>query len=99
MIALSIATAGIYAAVGTFWTLPTAILTGTGAAAGLALVNSLGNLGGLLGPTVIGLTKEATGTFASAMLFLAAALAFGGVIALLFGASAGKHRAIRKSAQ
>lgn len=47
MVSLTFATAGIYAAVGTFWTFPTAILTGTGAAAGLALVNSVGNLGGL----------------------------------------------------
>jgi len=99
MVALTFATAGIYAAVGTFWTFPTAILTGTGAAVGLALVNSVGNLGGLLGPTVIGISKEATGMFASAMLFLAAALAFGGMIALLFGASTRKHSAFRKSPQ
>jgi MFS transporter, ACS family, tartrate transporter len=46
MLALTLATVGIYAAVSTFWSLPTAILTGTGAAAGLALVNSVGNLGG-----------------------------------------------------
>ncbi len=50
MVALTLATLGIYAAIGTFWSLPTAILTGTGAAAGLALVNSIGNLGGLVGP-------------------------------------------------
>ena len=98
MVALTLATAGIYAAVATFWSLPTAILTGTGAAAGLALVNALGNLGGLLGPTVIGLTKEATGTFASAMLFLAAALALGAVIALLFDDRSGTRRSFSKSA-
>jgi len=45
MVALTLAAVGIYAAVSTFWSLPTAILTGTGAAAGLALVNSVGNLG------------------------------------------------------
>ena len=47
MLALSLATLGIYAAIGTFWSLPTSILTGTGAAAGLALINSIGNRGGL----------------------------------------------------
>ena len=57
--------------IGTFWSLPTAILTGTGAAAGLALVNATGNLGGLAGPTVMGVMKEATGTFTSGLLFLA----------------------------
>ena len=50
MVALTLATLGIYCAIGTFWSLPTAILTGTGAAAGLALVNAVGNLGGLAGP-------------------------------------------------
>lgn len=38
MVALTVATAGTYAAIGTFWSLPTSILTGTGAAAGLALI-------------------------------------------------------------
>ena len=47
ILALTLATAGTYAAIGTFWSLPTSILTGTGAAAGLALINSLGNSGGL----------------------------------------------------
>ncbi len=85
MAALTLATIGIYAAIGTFWSLPTAILTGTGAAAGLALVNATGNLGGLAGPTIMGVMKEATGTFTSGLLFLAGALALGGLIALLFG--------------
>ena len=39
-----------YAALPTFWTLPTAFLTGTAAAGGIALVNSIGNLGGFIGP-------------------------------------------------
>jgi ACS family tartrate transporter-like MFS transporter len=49
MIALSLATLGIFAAMGPFWSLPPAILTGTGAAAGFALINSIGNVGGLVG--------------------------------------------------
>jgi MFS transporter, ACS family, tartrate transporter len=62
MLALSLAGVGIYAAVSTFWSLPTAILTGTGGAAGLALVNSVGNLGGLAGPSIVGVIKQATGS-------------------------------------
>ena len=88
MAALTLATVGIYAAIGTFWSLPTAILTGTGAAAGLALVNALGNLGGFAGPSIVGVTKQATGSFTAALLFLAGALALGAVIALLFGRAA-----------
>jgi ACS family tartrate transporter-like MFS transporter len=85
IIALTLAAIGIYAAIGTFWSVPTAILTGTGAAAGLALVNALGNLGGLAGPTIIGVLKQANGDFTLALLFLAGALALGACITLLFG--------------
>jgi len=65
--------------------LPPAILTGTGAAAGFALINSIGNVGGLVGPTIIGGMKEASRTFASALLFLAGALLAGACVAVLFG--------------
>lgn len=85
MVALTLATLGIYAVVGTFWSLPTAILTGTGAAAGIALVNSMGNLGGFAGPFIVGVIKQATGSFTAALLFLAGALLLGALIALLFG--------------
>ena len=91
LVALSFATAGTYAAIGTFWSLPTSILTGTGAAAGLALINSLGNTGGLVGPPIIGALKEGTGTFAAALLFLAGMLILGAVIALVFGAIQRAH--------
>jgi ACS family tartrate transporter-like MFS transporter len=85
MVALTLATAGTYAAIGTFWSLPTSILTGTGAAAGLALINSLGNAGGLVGQPIIGVIKQATGSFTVALLFLAGALVLGAVVVVLFG--------------
>jgi ACS family tartrate transporter-like MFS transporter len=85
MVALTLATLGIYAAVSTFWSLPTAILTGTGAAAGLALINSMGNVSGLVSPGLIGVIREATGSFTAALLFLAGALLVGAIIVLLFG--------------
>ena len=44
-----------------FWSLPTAMLSGTAAAGGIALINALGNLGGFFGPYVFGLIKDATG--------------------------------------
>jgi ACS family tartrate transporter-like MFS transporter len=87
MIALTIATLGIYAAIGTFWALPSAILIGSGAAAGLALINSIGNCGGLATPVVIGWLKGATGDFTLPLLFLSASLALGGALALWFGRS------------
>jgi len=84
MAALTLATLGFYAAFGPFWALPTALLTGAGAAAGIALVNSMGNAAGFAGPYIVGLLKEATGSFSAALLFLAGALALGGLMALCF---------------
>ena len=85
MLAFSIATLGVYATIGTFWSLPTSILTGTGAVAGLALVNSIGNCGGFVGPLVVGRLKGATGDFTAAFLFLAGSLALAGALTLYFG--------------
>jgi ACS family tartrate transporter-like MFS transporter len=91
LVALSLATAGTYAAIATFWSLPTSILTGMGAAAGLALINSLGNSAGLVGPPIIGALREGTGTFTAGLLFLAGMLVLGAVVALLFGAMQRAH--------
>jgi len=84
--AFSVAAFGIFAAMPTFWTMPTAMLTGTGAAAGIAAINSIGNLGGLAGPSLIGWIRTATGTFVAPMIALAATLIFGGVMALISSA-------------
>jgi MFS transporter, ACS family, tartrate transporter len=85
MLALTLAALGIYAAVSTFWSLPTAILTGTGAAAGLALINSMGNVSGLVSAALIGVLRETTGNFTAALLFMAGALLLAALIALVFG--------------
>jgi MFS family permease len=57
-----------------FWTLPPLLLGGTAAAAGFALINSIGNLGGFAGPTVMGYLREVTGGYAGGLLVLATAL-------------------------
>jgi ACS family tartrate transporter-like MFS transporter len=64
---------------------PPTILTGTGAAAGFALINSIGNFGGLVSPAVIGFLKEANGDFVYGLLFLAATLVLGAAIAFVLG--------------
>ncbi len=79
---LSLAALGIWSALGPFWTLPTAFLSGTAAAGGIALVNSVGNLGGFAGPWALGLLKESTGSFAPGLLVLALALVVVAVLAL-----------------
>ena len=93
MVALTLATLGFYAAFGPFWSLPTALLTGAGAAAGIALVNSMGNAAGFAGPYIVGLLKEATGSFSAALLFLAGALAVGCLMALCFRGTADAAKA------
>jgi ACS family tartrate transporter-like MFS transporter len=57
-----------------FWAIPPALLGGTAAAAGIALINSVGNLGGAVGPAVMGWLKQATRGFGAGLLVLAGAL-------------------------
>jgi ACS family tartrate transporter-like MFS transporter len=80
--ALSLAAMGVWGTLGPFWALPTAFLTGRAAAGGVALVNSVANIGGFVGPTVVGYVRDATGSFASGLWLLAAGLAAGAAITL-----------------
>ena len=68
---LSIAAFGIWGTLGPFWAMPTALLRGTAAAGGIALVNSIGNVGGFVGPYLMGWIREATGGFTAGLLTLA----------------------------
>lgn len=79
---LSIAAFGIWGTLGPYWTMPTAFLRGTAAAGGIALVNSVGNLGGFVGPMIVGRIREATGGFTAGLLTLAGVLVLGAVITL-----------------
>src|SRR5262249_11163499 len=60
MAALTLATSGIVTSLPLFWSLPTSFLRGTAAAAGIALINSIGNLGGFVGPYAVGFIKDMT---------------------------------------
>ncbi|MGE3188755.1 MAG: MFS transporter [Vicinamibacterales bacterium] len=81
--ALSLAALGIWGALGPFWALPPAFLRGTAAAGGIAVVNSVGNLGGFVGPALVGYARDWTGSFTGGLLFLAGALVAGAAIAVL----------------
>lgn len=81
---LSIAAFGIWGTLGPFWTLPTAFLRGTAAAGGIAIVNSIGNLGGFVGPFLVGWIRDATGGFGAGLLTLAGILVIGALISLSF---------------
>jgi D-galactonate transporter len=79
---LSLAAAGVITCAPLFWSLPTAFLAGTGAAAGIAIVNSIGNLAGFAGPYLIGALKDMTGSTAIGMYALAAVLVIGAAAVL-----------------
>ena len=81
--ALSVAVLGVFAMCGPFWAMPTTLLSGTAAAAGIALINSFGNLGGFFGPYIIGLVRKATGDFKGGLLVIGATLALSGLAVLL----------------
>jgi MFS transporter, ACS family, tartrate transporter len=80
--ALSVAAVGLYSFTPPFWSLPTSFLRGDGAAAGIALINATGNLGGFLGPTIMGWMREATGDYLAGLRVLALAAAASGLLVL-----------------
>jgi ACS family tartrate transporter-like MFS transporter len=85
VLALSAAAIGIYAALSTFWALPPSFLGGTAAAGGIALINSISNLGGFVGPTIMGWLKSETGSYTAGMLALSLLLTISAVVVVTVG--------------
>ncbi len=85
MVAIVLSQMGQSAIAPTFWTLPTAMLTGTAAAGGIALINSVGNLGGFVGPYAMGLVRDATGSFGLGLLTIACGTLMSGIVLLFLG--------------
>jgi MFS transporter, ACS family, tartrate transporter len=82
VLALSLAAAGLLSSHGPFWPLPSGFLSGPAAAGGIALIVSVANLGGFLGPYVMGLLKSASGDFQSGLLALAVVSLAGAALAV-----------------
>jgi sugar phosphate permease len=80
--ALTLATLGVLSAAPLFWNFPTAFLKGAAAAAGIAIINSIGNLAGFAIPFLMGWIKDATGSTANGMYVIAALLFAGACVAL-----------------
>ena len=79
---LSVAMLGLASMFGPFWTLATSFVSGTGAAAGIALINSVGNIGGFVGPSLVGALRESSQGFASALVAVGATVLLGGLLVL-----------------
>jgi MFS transporter, ACS family, tartrate transporter len=87
--AMSLALAGIYGVRPAFWPLPSKFLSGTAAAGGIALINSIGNLGGYFGPFIVGWIKDSTNSFEMALYFLAACSLASGAVAFFANRACG----------
>ena len=78
---LIVATVGLFCAFGPFWTLPSLFLAEVSAAAGIAVINSIGNAGGFIGPSLVGYLTQVTGSTNAGLVVIGGCLALGGVCA------------------
>jgi MFS transporter, ACS family, tartrate transporter len=83
MVFFTIAVIGLYSSFGPFWSIPSSFLTTTAAAGAIALINSIGNLGGFVGPYAMGFIRDATGSFAGGSMFLVACLLAAAVLLMV----------------
>ena len=79
-VGISLAATGLLGAIPVFWALPTAFLSGAGAAAGIALIAVLGNLGGFAGPAFTGISEDSTGGYEMPLTVLAGLLVVGALL-------------------
>jgi ACS family tartrate transporter-like MFS transporter len=83
LLLLSVAMLGLASMFGPFWTLATSFVSGEGAAAGIALINSVGNIGGFVGPYAIGYLRDTTESFSASLIAIGVVVALGGTLVLL----------------
>jgi MFS transporter, ACS family, tartrate transporter len=85
IVALCVAVMGINSYTATFWAVPSGFLTGRAAAGGIAMIVSIGNLGGFAGPYLIGVTRELSGGFTAPLLAVGGILLLGALMMLALG--------------
>jgi D-galactonate transporter len=83
--AMTLCAVGVNAAIPVFWQLPSTFLTGVGAAAGIAMINSFGNIGGFAGPYLTGWLRDLTGNNEAGMFVVAAFMVMAGIVVLVVG--------------
>ncbi|HXU21777.1 MAG TPA: hypothetical protein VN788_14430, partial [Verrucomicrobiae bacterium] len=79
---LALATAGVHGCIPVFWSMPGLYLSGTAAAGGIALISTIGNLAGAVGPVLLGYAKSQTGTFNSGLYAMSGLLVIAGMLVL-----------------
>jgi ACS family tartrate transporter-like MFS transporter len=85
IVCFMLAFAGFKSYLPAFWSLPSLFLTEAAAAGSIGLINSIGNLGGFLGPYVLGKVETVTGSFVGGIYFLCASMTVSAAIILLLG--------------
>jgi ACS family tartrate transporter-like MFS transporter len=85
LLALAIAAIGICSTLAPFWAMPSQFLSGKGAAAGIAAINAVGNLGGFIGPYAVGWAKQESGDYSGGMMILAVSLLAAAALVLAMG--------------
>lgn len=90
IVALTLVTAGISASKPPLWSMPTLFLSGPAAAAGIATINSIGNLGGFVGPMMIGVIRQQTGSYTWGLYFVAGLLGLSALVVLILSARTNK---------
>jgi MFS transporter, ACS family, tartrate transporter len=97
LLGMSAATVGIYGSRAAFWPMPSLFLTGTAAAGAIAMINAIGNLGGFVGPLVVGWIKDSTQSFNAGLYFLAACSLMAAVITFFAARAAGDSAAMART--
>ena len=87
LLALTLVNVGISSSKPPLWSMPTMFLSGSAAAAGIATINSIGNLGGFVGPYMIGWIKDMTGSFTGGLYFVAGLLVLSAALTLILARS------------
>ena len=87
LVALTFVNIGVSSSKPPLWSMPTMFLSGSAAAAGIATINSVGNLGGFVGPAMIGWIKDRTGSFAGGLYFVGLLLLLSAILTLLLARS------------
>jgi len=91
IILFTLAMTGVKAYLPAFWTLPSELMSASAAAASIGLINSFGNLGGAVGPTVVGIVRDSTGSYSNGLWFLAVSMVISAVIIMSLGIGRKAH--------